>query len=142
MVGMILIAAGVLPMLGAKLLAKWLPQEVLTAYEAIQREPEVTSAQVMTGQTVFWDSAKGQRLVTGVTVNVRLNRRIENHDEEANKFVRILLAKYPEAATKDSISVTLSEGYDLGIASWFFRRGFDYSPQQWRERIGSAAPAP
>ena len=71
---------------------------------------------------------------------VRGRQTLENHDEEANKFVRILLAKYPEAATKDSISVTLSEGYDLGIASWFFRRGFDYSPQQWRERIGSAAP--
>jgi hypothetical protein len=58
----------------------------------------------------------GQRLTTGVTVNVRLNRKMENHDAEANKLAKILLEKYPDAATKDSISITTAEGYDLGIA--------------------------
>jgi hypothetical protein len=120
----------------------WLPKKVTAAYAAIQGEPEVAVAQVFTGQTMFWDSKRGQRLTTGVTVNVRLNRKMENHDAEANKLAKILLEKYPDAATKDSITITTAEGYDLGIASWFFRQGFNYSPEQWRERLEPSAPAP
>jgi hypothetical protein len=141
-VGMILVAAAVLPPLLGKLVENWLPQEIMTAYGAIQREPEVTSTQVMAGQTFFWDPAKGQRFGTDVTVNVTLNRRIENHDAEADKIVRILLEKYPDANTKNSIAVTLSEGYDLGIASSFRQRVFNYSPEQWRQRLEPAEPAP
>jgi uncharacterized RDD family membrane protein YckC len=141
-VAMILVAAAVLPPLLGKLVENWLPKEIMAAYEAIQREPEVTSTAVMAGQTFFWDPAKGQRFGTGVTVNVRLNRRFENHDAEADKIVRILLEKYPDANTKDSIAVTLSEGYDLGIASWFWHQGFNYSPEQWRQRLEAARRAP
>lgn len=141
-VGMILVAAGVLPPLLGSLLENWLPKEVTVAYDTIQREPEVTAAQVFTGQMFFWDATKGKRVMTGVTVHVRLNRRIENHDAEANKLVGILLEKYPDAATKDSITITLSEGYDLGIASWFYSQGFNFSPEQWRQRLEAAAPAP
>lgn len=141
-VAAILIAVAVVPLLLAPLMKNWLPKEVMAAYEAIQREPEVASAQVVTGQMFTWDATKGQRVTTGVTVIVRLNRRIADHNAVANKIAKILLEKYPEAATKDSITITTAEGYDLGIASWFFRQGFNYSPGQWRERLDAAAPAP
>jgi uncharacterized RDD family membrane protein YckC len=141
-VGLILVAAGVLPSLLGSLMQHWLPQEVTAAYEAIQQEPEVAVTQVLAGQTMFWDATKGQRFVTGVTVNVRLNRRVENHDAEANKLAKILLEKYPGAATKDSISIMMAEGYDLGIASWFYRQGFNFSPDQWRQRLDPSAPTP
>jgi uncharacterized RDD family membrane protein YckC len=141
-VGLILLAAAVLPALVGRLVKNWLPQEMTAAYEAIQREPEVAAAHVVTGQTVFWDTKQGQRLTTGVTVNVRLNRKMENHNAEANKLVGILLEKYPEAATKDSIAVFLREGYDLGIASWFNTQGFNFSPDQWRQRLEPATPPP
>jgi uncharacterized RDD family membrane protein YckC len=141
-VAVILILAGVIPLLLAGLVEKWMPKDLVTAYEAMLQEPEVAAAQVVAGQTVFWDSKNGQRAVTGVTANVRLNKRIENHEAEAEKLVRILLEKYPDAGTKNSISITLSEGYDLGISSWFFRQGFNYSPEQWRERLEAASPTP
>jgi uncharacterized RDD family membrane protein YckC len=98
-----------------------IPKEIFRAHDAMMREPEVASAMVMAGQQVFF-GANGQRVSTGVTASVRLNRRIQNQEEEARKLVRILLDGYPDAATKDSITVTLVEGYDLGIASWFSRR--------------------
>ena len=140
-VAAILILAGVAPLLLVGLVEKWLPKDIMTAYEAILQEPEVASAQVIAGQTVFWDK-NGQRAVTGVTANVRLNKRIENQGAEAEKLVRILLEKYPDAGTKDSISIALAEGYDLGIFSWFVRQGFNYSPEQWRRRLEAASAAP
>lgn len=141
-VAVILTMAGVIPLLLAGLVKQWMPKGLMTAYESILQEPEVAGATVMAGQTVFWDSKKGQRTVTAVTANVRLNCRIENHEAEAEKLVRILLEKYPDAGAKDSISITLAEGYDLGISSWFLRQGFNYSPEQWRQRLEAALPAP
>jgi len=141
-VAVILILAGGIPLVLADVVQKWMPKDLVTAYEAMLQEPEVAGAQVVAGQTVFWDSKNGQRVVTGVTANVRLNKRIENHQEEVKKLVRILLEKYPDAGTKDSISIALAEGYDLGISSWFFRQGFNYSPEQWRERLEAASPTP
>jgi hypothetical protein len=66
---------------------------------------------------------------------------VESFDAEADRLVGILLRKYPEAGTKDSISILLSVGYDLGIWSRFNRQGFNYSPAQWRQRI-EATPTP
>jgi hypothetical protein len=133
-VALIFILVGVLPMLVGNMMKTWLGNEIFVAHEAIQQQPEVALASVFSGQTVFWDK-NGQRVVTAVTVNIRLNRRAENFDAEADKLVGILLQKYPDAGTKDSISILLSAGYDLGMWSWFNRQGFSYSPEQWRQRI-------
>ncbi|MEY2483611.1 MAG: hypothetical protein QOK24_2139 [Verrucomicrobiota bacterium] len=141
-VAVIMILAGVIPFLMVRVAQKWMPKDLVTAYETMLQEPEVAGATVMAGQTVFWDSKKGQRVVNGVTANVRLNKRIENHATEAEKLVRILMEKYPDAGTKDSISIALAEGYDLGISSSFRSHGFNYSPKQWRERLEAASPTP
>jgi uncharacterized RDD family membrane protein YckC len=140
-VALILALAVAGPLVLAGLLKNWVPKELTLVYEAMLREPEVAGAQVVAGQQAFWDKS-GQRVTTGVTASVRLNRRIQDHEAEARKLVRILLDKYPDAGTKDSITILLAEGYDLGISSWFFRRGFNYSPQDWRQRLESAGPEP
>ena len=136
-VALILALAVAVPLVLASLLKDWVPKELTLVYEAMLREPEVAGAQVVAGQQAFWDKS-GQRVATGVTASVRLNRRIQDHEAEATKLVRILLDKYPGAGTKDSITILLAEGYDLGISSWFFRRGFNYSLQAWRQRLESA----
>ena len=102
-VGLIVVAVAVVPLLLAPLVKNWLPKDLMSAYEAIQREPEVISAQVLAGQT-FFGGSRGQRITSSVTVTVRLNRRIQDHEAEANKLIRILLEKYPDAGTKDSIT--------------------------------------
>jgi uncharacterized RDD family membrane protein YckC len=134
-VALIFILVGVVPILVGNMIKNWLGNEIFAAHEAIQQQPEVAIASVFSGQTVFWDSKSGQRAVTGVTVNIRLKRRVENFDAEADKLVGILLQKYPEAGTKDSISILLSAGYNLGIWSWFNQQAFNYSPEQWRQRL-------
>jgi len=140
-VAAILVLMGAGPLLLADFVKDWLPKGIMPAYEAMSREPEVATAQVMAGQTVFW-GPDGQRVTQVVTANVRLNKRIQNREEEAGKLVRILFDNYPDAATKGLVTIVLAEGYDLGIASWFSRQGFTYSGEEWRQRLESASPAP
>jgi hypothetical protein len=134
-VALIFILVGVVPILVGNMIKNWLGDEIFAAHEAIQQQPEVATASVLAGQTVFWDNKNGQRVVTGVSVNIRLNRRVENFDAEADKLVGILLQKYPEAGTKDSIGIMLTSGYNLGIWSWSSGQGFSHSPEQWRQRL-------
>lgn len=141
-VALIVIVVGVVPMLLADMVQKWMGNEIVAAYQAIQEEPEVAGASVIAGQTFFWDNKSGQRVVTGVTITIRLNRRLENLNAEADKLVGILLQKYPDAGTKDSISILLSTGYNLGIWSWSKQQGFNYPPEQWRQRIATERPTP
>ncbi len=136
-VALILVLAGVVPILLANMIKASLGTEIIEAYEAIQQQPEVAMASVIAGQTFFWDNKRGQRAVTGVTVTIRLNRRVENFETEADKLVGILLQKYPDAGTKDSIGIMLSLGYNLGIWSWSSGQGFNYPPDQWRQRLES-----
>jgi uncharacterized RDD family membrane protein YckC len=118
-----------------------IPKDIFRAHDAMMREPEVATAAVMAGQEAFF-GANEQRVSTSVTAYVQLNRRIQDKEEEARKLVRVLLESYPDAATKVSITITVSEGYDLGIASWFSRQTFNYSTAEWQRRLESAAPAP
>lgn len=140
-VAVILTLTGVAPLLLGSFVKDWVPKGITLAYEAMLHEPEVASAQVVAGQTAFWGT-NGQSVTRGVTASVRLNRRIQDHEAEAGKLVRILFDKYPDAGTKDFITILLAEGYDLGISSWFFRQGYNYSPEQWRQRLESASPTP
>jgi uncharacterized RDD family membrane protein YckC len=113
--------------------------EILTTYEAVCREPEVASAQVM-APTTYFTSTKGNRTSSGVTVNIRLNQRMADKETLGRKFARIVLETYPKAGAKDFITISFSEGYDIGIASWFLNHGFNYSPAQWREKIDASPP--
>jgi hypothetical protein len=140
-VGLIMLAVMVVPLVLAPLVENWLPKEMMAAFEAIQGQPEVIAAQVFAGQNFSWD-AQGKRASTSVNVTVRVNRPIEDRDAEANKLMAILLEKFPDAGTKDAIVITLVEGYDLGIASWFRRYPYAYPPAQWRERISGTTPVP
>jgi hypothetical protein len=67
-----------------------------------------------------------------------LNRSIEDKNAEARKFARIILDHYSSAGSKDSLNITLVEGYDIGIASAFVNQGFNYSPEQWRHQLDSS----
>jgi uncharacterized RDD family membrane protein YckC len=140
-VGFILLLTAIAPLVGVRLARLAMFANLRTAYDAIYREPEVTGAQVIAGNSYFWDSTNGKRKVSGITASIQLNRRIPDKAAEAEKFARIVLQTYPEASEKDSINIALNEGYDIGIASWFVNEGFNYSPAQWREKIDASASA-
>ena len=59
------------------------------------------------------------------------------YDGLANKLAKIHLERYPGATEKDAISVTISYGYDIGIASTWQNRNYSFSPDQWKERMKS-----
>jgi uncharacterized RDD family membrane protein YckC len=146
-VGIILLLAAILPVVTSRLAQVQVFAEIMPAYEALLHEPEVTGAQLFSGQNYSWDAKGGGRNASVVDATVRLNRSISDKNAEAEKFARIILQKYPGANSKDYLKIGLVEGYDIGIASAFVSQNFNYSLAEWRQRLDSsgaanAAPTP
>ena len=55
----------------------------------------------------------------------------------ANRLARIILDHDPSAENEDVIAISMSYGYDIGIASGWQSRSFAFSPEQWRKRFSS-----
>jgi uncharacterized RDD family membrane protein YckC len=66
-VGIILLLAAIAPLILSRLAEKTVFAEMLPAYEAIVKEPEVTGAQVVAGQSYFWDSKEVSEALAPLT---------------------------------------------------------------------------
>ncbi|WP_425251636.1 RDD family protein [Janthinobacterium sp. NFX145] len=55
----------------------------------------------------------------------------------ARRVAQTAMQQYPEAASQDVIVVTLTTGYDIGIASSWRTTHFAHTPEQWRVMLAS-----
>jgi len=109
---------------------------LLTAQQAIAKEPGVAYVRMSAPTVINIEDGRrssGQVLFVGVV----LSPGATDPAAMANKVVRIVLDTAPEAAGMDEITVLLSRGYDIGIASLVETRKLSFSPSKWRERLGS-----
>ena len=65
--------------------------------------------------------------------NVILKERPADYEEIANRIAAIVIEEYPAIDQKDSLGLTLSYGYDIGIANAWSHKNFWHSPNEWRE---------
>lgn len=70
-------------------------------------------------------------------LSVRVTTRARNTDFEslANRLAKTILDKHPDAASRDVIAVSISYGYDIGIASSWRTMNYVYTPEQWKQRL-------
>ena len=109
---------------------------LLTAQQAISKEPGVAFVRIGAPTVInIEDGRRSSRQV--LFVGVVLLPGATDPAAMANKVVRIVLDTAPEAASMDEITVLLSKGYDIGIASLTETRELSLSPSKWRERVGS-----
>ncbi|GEM_PF-320316 len=70
-----------------------------------------------------------------------LQKQLEPEESEIIKeAARILLEAKPEFEKLNVISITVSRGYDIGIASRNYTLGFTKQPEEWLEMINSQTP--
>jgi uncharacterized RDD family membrane protein YckC len=110
---------------------------LLVLQQKIMEEPEVSYAGVTEGQN-WSSSATGTKKTTDLDIAAFLKRRVPSEEKLANKLAEIAFTNDPRASQKDVISITLVYGYDIGIASGWQRQPYNFSPQQWQERLGAA----
>jgi len=106
--------------------------------ELMAKEPGVR--EVLSVQEGWMKSAvfnRGAQTSTNLTVTVVPVSKAVDPEELANRIARIALDAGQKSAQKDWINVSVSYGYDIGIASAWRRDNFSFTPAQWRERLGA-----
>lgn len=70
-----------------------------------------------------------------VSANVIYKEKSADFKKVAEQVAEVILKVYPKAKTKDIIGVTVTYGYDIGIASYWRRYSEGLSPAEWEKRF-------
>jgi uncharacterized RDD family membrane protein YckC len=120
-VAILVIGSLALPVIGKQLLAVPVFAQLMPAYKALSSTPGVQNAQVQAG----WQTINGEQS-TYTSIQAQLSS--PNVDDEA--FARMLakkaIAVSPTLGERDSVRVTLTHGFDLGIASGWSAHGYAF----------------
>jgi hypothetical protein len=109
-------------------------RELLTLQKDLVAQPDVRAAALNAGTTVFWGTG-GKQNSTYLVATIHSARRIDDYDAFAAKMAQVIFENYPDAIRKDRVVITISYGYDIGLAWANLQRGYNLSPAEWRERI-------
>lgn len=132
-VAVIVLITGVLP----KLANNEFFSELTTVQKSIENSGLVRATTVTVG------TSSGKKIGanpsnwenSNFSVNAILKKRPKNYDEEIDKIAGIAINSYPKAYSKNTINVSVTYGYDIGIASAWTRRNQSHSPQEWKELL-------
>lgn len=123
-VGLLLVAAAVLPAFTGRLAQGEYFKDLLVAYEAVNAEPGVKYAQV-SHNTAF---RSGGPNVESVIAQVNLAEPRTDDAAFAEHIAKVILVNDKKATTKSAIHVTLVYGFDMGIASSWRSKGYQFKP--------------
>ncbi|MBB4724611.1 RDD family protein [Xanthomonas euvesicatoria] len=126
-------AAAALPALTGQLAERDDYKDLLVAHKAIIAESGVQSAMVVHNTTL------GPPNVESVVVRVNLSERRIEDIALAERLAKLVIANDKKAAAMSAIHVTMIYGYDLGIASSWSSRSYQFTPEalQASGRVGT-----
>ncbi|OPY76998.1 MAG: RDD family protein [Syntrophorhabdus sp. PtaU1.Bin058] len=128
----ILVAIGAIVM--QNLSQKGIFPGLLATQQAIISSGKVHMATVFVGKT--WTvSGSNKNEVTYVASNAVWKKRPANYETAAREVALIILNQYPGVMTKDVLEVTITYGYDIGIARAWHNWTFRHSPAKWKDVV-------
>ena len=123
--------------LAPSLAGAWKFPGLIATREKILATDAFSDAGVFVGKNwSFRDGVRGETKY--LAVSVRLKHRPGDYEPIAHQVALIALANYPESQDQDVISVTVSYGYDIGIARTWITHTFQHTPEQWAQFTGTA----
>ena len=131
----ILVAATTVPNFVWKLANKEPFTSLLSLQKILASEPGVISVNISVGSSMYKNMNSAVKNVNYLSTNVVISEKNSNFGAMANHFAATMLEKYPESSAMDSVNITITHGYDIGIASEWNSSNFSFSPSKWRERI-------
>jgi len=106
--------------------------ELLAVQKSIQSTGKVHTATAFVGRS--WGFAGGKQWEsTYFHSNVIWKTSPEDYDAAAKEVAALILSEYPKVMDKDVLIITVSYGYDIGIAHAWKYRVLHYSPEEWGE---------
>jgi len=103
---------------------------LLVTQKAINNNESVKYAGVTEGSTTFASSKSGSKTTTYVKAQAFLYKDSVRDSEIAKQLVQTIIYTYPESLNKNLIKVTLTYGYDIGIASKWNSYNYKFNPQE------------
>jgi len=113
-------------------------KELLIVQNKIMSSGLVHSVKVSTGKSFRMKAgtnrdSKGE--ITHVAINAVLKKKPSDYVMPINKIAKIVLDNYPPIKGKDTFVVTVSYGYDIGIARVWKSQMQSHSPKEWRDLL-------
>lgn len=112
--------------------------DLLTVQEHLYRSANVRSANV--NQGVSWGTTDGQEWRTSYfSVNAVWNTNpeslLDGFEKAGREVAGIILASHSNLDKIQVISVNITYGFDIGIASAWKSHSFQHSPEEWRKLL-------
>lgn len=113
-------------------LPRFLGPATVAELSAVQRrlaqDPEALHVSVLK----TWGSGSGRH---GLTVQVWRRGAPGSSDAEADRIAAVVLESYPRIEDVETLTVVITRGYDIGIASFNRSVSTPLSPAKWKERV-------
>ncbi len=110
--------------------------ELLKTRERIQNVPQVVNATIQDGQSTFSEISGESKTTTYLSAQVVINNQNIEDEELAARIANVILETHKDAIQRNLIQVSLTYGYDIGIASKWTRYRYSFSPEYWLEKKG------
>ena len=93
--------------------------------------------------TVFegksWRVSDGDKLETTYFRSTAiLKERPGDYESPAKEIASIVLHAYPDVMKKDVLAITVTYGYDIGIARAWRSQSVHHSPEEWQKILRSS----
>lgn len=131
-VAVLFLAAAVVPLFTTPLVQSERFKGMLEAQSALSNHSSVTYATVLSGSSTFSSTKEETKTTTHVSSQVFLRTDSVSDVELAHSLASIVIANYPEALQKDAIQITLTYGYDIGIASSWSHHVHNFDPSEFQ----------
>lgn len=103
---------------------------LLATQEAINNNELVKYSGVTEGSTTFASTDSGSNTTTYVNTKAFLYKNNVDDSDTAKQLAQTIIKTYPESLNKNLIQVTLTYGYDIGIASKWNSYNHQFNPQE------------
>jgi uncharacterized RDD family membrane protein YckC len=124
------IAAALVPAFTSDLAKSEPFKGLLATQEAINSNELVKYAGVTEGSSTFTSSDSGSTTTTYVNTQAFLYENNVDDPNTAKQLAQTIIKTYPESLNKNLIQVTLTYGYDIGIASKWNSYNHQFNPQE------------
>ncbi|MHC4123228.1 MAG: RDD family protein [Planctomycetota bacterium] len=108
----------------------WKFPEIFALLNSIHNLEKVHGESMFDGK--HW-GAHGE--TTYVRVSVVWKGKPNDFENAINEIAAIVLKEYPYINEKDTLSVSVSYGYDIGIARAWISRYANYPPGEWKQKL-------
>jgi uncharacterized RDD family membrane protein YckC len=108
---------------------------LLSVQQALLDSPEIRSVSLFRGTTVMYSSSGGASRANNYSVQALLKQAPADVDAEEKKIAALVLPRDPLVMQDDNLVITLTYGYNFGLASWSCSQSVRHHPQEWKHLL-------